>query len=119
MKHSPSLAHYACHRLIDEQGKLYASSVVTIDKNTRFVVKFTPFDHTESPFTHWVGGTIILGQAPFTSPLLPGDSISHYIERMSTTSLPHGTHLVAWYTPLTDLNTQLSSSLVRIEENFQ
>lgn len=118
MNSTPSLAHYACHRLIDEYGNLHSSSVVTLDKNTHFVVKYTPFDHTESPFIRWTGGIIILGQHPDTHPLYPGDTLSHYIQERATTPSPHTTTLVAWHTPLTDITSPLPTPLVRIEKAF-
>lgn len=110
-------AHYACHRLIDECRNLHGPSVVTIDKQNHTVVKCKPFDHTESPFTNWIGGTVVLGDSHIP-PLLSGHKLSDYIGRKSATPTSPTPLLVAWYTPLTDIHSPLPAPLMRIEEVY-
>ena len=108
----PSSKHtnYACHRLIDECGKVHASSVIALDEATGHVVAHSPFTNDEVPFTQWIGGTILLTHET-KAPLTQGQCLNDYLHqgtKLPEKAAPSSSPLYAWHTPLVDTAVPLS-----------
>lgn len=103
-------SNYACHRLIDEHGKVHPSSIVQVGKAEGRVHGHAPFNHEEQPFTQWLGGTILLTHEK-RPPLTQGTCLEDYLRETVSRPLASSPPLYAWHTPLSDMSTPLSSPL--------
>lgn len=106
---------FACHQLIDEDGKLHTASIIRVCGDDSCAQYECAFDYKERAFLIWLGGTIILSPKEEV-PVKQGETLEHCLEQ-TRTKVKRTENLkpvYAWHTPLLDITAPLQFPLRKI-----
>ena len=110
---------FACHQLIDEDGKLHTASIIRVCGDESHAQYECAFDYKERAFLIWLGGTIILSPKEEV-PVKQGETLEHYLEQTSTLvgKAESVRPVYAWHTPLLDITAPLQFPLRKITNSL-
>lgn len=95
---------YACNQLFDIKGDNKGSCVVEVSSTEHFLLKYFPLNGIETPFTQWLGGSMILSRLSVIPNNLKCNTLDYWIKLLQENISTSSEKVYIWHTEVTNLN---------------